>query len=232
MSKSIQAFLLLLCFTCGLQAQLDLQLLYNFDDDNEFLTSTVEYFGLDAYGRTYFFIDMNYNGDNVEGVSNAYGEFHRAFNISDDLPIGLHFEYDGGLGQYNTPEGDQAYTINSSYLTGLDFYWLSEDFSKALTLSTLYKYIQGKTDSSFQITLVWFANFFEGQLTVNGFADFWKEENTFNDVVEDYVFLSQPQFWYNVTENWAAGSEIQVGYNFGGEKGWDIWPTVAVKATF
>lgn len=233
MSKFISLLLLVLGLSCVTSAQnTNLQLLYDFGEDRDYLTSTVEFFKIDDYGRTFFFVDMNYDANGVSGVSESYFEFARSFDIADDLPIGLHFEYNGGQGQFATDDGNQAYTINSAYLSGLDFYWASEDFSKAVTLQLLYKYIEDKNDDSYQITTVWFASLLEGKVTVNGFADFWREDNSFGDKNTDYVFLTEPQFWYNVNPNIAVGSEIEFAYNFGGTEGWKVCPTVAAKFTF
>ncbi|MDF3129006.1 DUF5020 family protein [Kiritimatiellaeota bacterium B1221] len=233
MSKFTSLLLILLGLSCATRAQnTNLQLLYDFGEDREYLTSTVEFFKIDDYGRTFFFVDMNYDANGVSGVSESYFEFARSFDIADDLPIGLHFEYNGGQGQFATPDGNQAYTINNAYLSGLDFYWTSEDFTKAVTLQLLYKYIEDKNDDAYQITTVWFASLLEGKVTVNGFADFWREDNSFGDKTTDYVFLSEPQFWYNLNPNIAVGSEIEFGYNFGGTEGWKVCPTVAAKFTF
>jgi hypothetical protein len=228
---------LIACLTCAcaltsIASAQNLQLLYDFGEDRDYLTSTIEMFKIDNYGRTFFFIDMNYDANGVKGVSESYFEFARSFDIDKSLPIGLHFEYNGGQGQFATPGGNQAYTINDAYLSGLDFYWTSEDFSKALTLQLLYKYIRDKNDDAYQITTVWFVSLLEGKVTVNGFADFWREDNSFGDKNTDYVFLSEPQFWYNLNPNIAVGSEIEFGYNFGGVEGWKVCPTVAAKVTF
>lgn len=234
----MKKFIACLCGLCTLSPLLsaqNLQLLYDFGEDRDYLTSTLEFFKIDGLGRTFFFVDMNYDANGVKGVSESYFEFARSFDIDKSLPVGLHFEYNGGQGQFATPEGNQAYTINDAYLSGLDFYWTSEDFSKGLTLQLLYKYIRDKNDDAFQITLVWFANLMEGKVTINGFADFWREDNDFDfngSVDADYVFLTEPQFWYNLNPSIAVGSEIEFGYNFGGVEGWKVCPTVAAKITF
>lgn len=234
MKKALVYLVSLFALVSTASAQ-NLQLLYDFGEDRNYLTSTVEYFNIDDYGRTFFFIDMNYNGNGVEGINESYWEFARSFDIADDLPIGLHFEYNGGHGQFATPDGNQAYTINNAYLSGLDFYWSNENFTQNYTFQVLYKYIDQKNNDSFQLTFVWANTYLDGKVTVNGFADFWREDNDFDfdgSVDEDYVFLSEPQFWYNLNDTFAVGSEIEFGWNFGGVEGWKVCPTVAVKTTF
>src|SRR5680860_440273 len=46
-----------------------------------------------------------------------------------------------------------------------------------------------------------------------GFADFWKEDSDFNfDGTTDatWTFLSEPQLWFNATEHFAFGSEVEL----------------------
>lgn len=211
----------------------EIQLHYDFGDQREHLTTTLEMFKPDAYGSTFFFVDFNYDGGDVEGVSESYFEFARAFYF--DSPVGLHLEYNGGQGRFDTPEGENAYAINDAWLVGPESSWNAEDFSKGVTLQLLYKNIRGKNDDSFQITFVWYAHFLEKAFTFRGFADFWKEDNDLDfDGVQDadYTFLSEPQIWYNLTEKFAVGSEVEFGYNFAGVEGWEINPTLAVKYIF
>jgi hypothetical protein len=83
-------------------------------------------------------------------------------------------------------------------------------------------------DASFQLTGVWYANFLNRKITFSGFADFWKEKTAFGN----YIFLSEPQLWYNFTQNISLGSEIELSNNFGGMEGFHVMPTVAGKWTF
>ena len=89
---------------------------------------------------------------------------------------------------------------------------------------------------SFQITGVWNLNYFKNKLTVSGFADFWREDNvvgpTGNTKNTKYVFLSEPQFWYNATDHLSLGSEIELSSNFAGHAGFMVNPTVACKWKF
>ena len=47
----------------------------------------------------------------------------------------------------------------------------------------------------------------------------------------DYVFLSEPQIWYNASENFSIGGEIEFSNNLV-EKGFTVMPTVAAKWNF
>lgn len=235
MSKIFRILIPLFLLSCKAQAQ-NIQLHYDFGHDRDYLTSTVEMFRPDAYGSTFFFVDMNYDANGIKGVSESYFELARSLTPDTSLPVAFHLEYNGGEGQFaNADNEPQAYTISDAYLVGLDFIWNAEDFSKGVTLQTMYKHIRDLEQHSFQITLVWYMQLLEGKVTFNGFADFWGEEVDFNFdgvVDDDIIFLAEPQIWYNVTSHWAVGSEVEFGYNFAGNEGWKVCPTAAIKATF
>ncbi len=213
----------------------NIQTHYDMGKERHFLTTTVEMFKPDKTGNTFFFIDMNY-GDldhNIHGVSLAYWEISRSFNLGKS-PFAAHIEYNGGMGQWKTPDAGGAYQINNAYLGGVEYSRNAKDFSSGFTIQTLFKSIQGKNKASFQLTGVWYVNFLKGKMRFDGFADFWKEDNNFGTDKTTYVFLSEPQIWYNVTSKFAVGSEEELGYNFTGNrnKGFYINPTIALKYTF
>jgi len=223
-----------LCLAGAASAQ-NLQLHYDFGEDRDYVTTTIEMFRPDATGSTFFFVDFNYDAQGADGVSESYFEFVRSFTCPDAPWTGLHLEYNGGQGRFATPEGDNAYAINDAWLVGPEFYWNAEDFSKGVNLQFLYKNIRDKNDDAFQVTLVWYVHFLEKSFTFNGFADFWKEDNDFDfdgDRDAEYTFLSEPQLWYNLNETFSVGTEIEFGHNFAGVEGWKVCPTAAVKVTF
>lgn len=228
--------LLLLYFVATSAFSQDIQLHYDLGKDRHFLTSTVEMFKPDKHGSTFFFIDMNYGdgefGD-VQGVSLAYWEIARALKFWES-PLALHVEYNGGFGQWKFKENGGAYTINDAWLGGLEYSWNAKDFSRGLTLQAMFKTIRGKNKASFQTTAVWYWNLLNNKISMSGFADFWKEDNVWGTEKTKFVFLSEPQFWYNFNKNFSIGSEEELGVNFTGnpEKGFRINPTIAMKYTF
>ncbi|PIE87527.1 MAG: DUF5020 domain-containing protein [Bacteroidetes bacterium] len=233
----MRTFLLLsfLCvFTLALEAQ-NIQLHYDLGKDRQYLTSTVEFFKPDKLGSTFFFVDMNYDMGDVEGVSLAYWEIARAFKVSKKIPLSVHVEYNGGFGQWysNNLQFGGAYTINDAFLGGVEYSWNAKDYSKGFTLQTLYKYIRGKHNASFQLTGVWYLHLLDKKLSLTGFADFWREDFLFanNNLTTEtkYVLLTEPQIWYNFNKHFSAGSEIEISSNFGGMEGFNIMPTLAVK---
>lgn len=204
----------------GLVAQTNLQLHYDFGQGRNYLTSTIERFKPDANGSLFYFVDMNYNAG---GPTEAYFEIARELKFWDG-PLSAHVEYNGGLHAEN---GGASFQINNAYLLGGTYSLNSQDFSKGISLSAMYKLIQGNTDPhNFQLTAVWYMNMLQGKLSFTGFADFWREKTFLGS---SYIFLSEPQLWYNFNKKISAGGEIELGYNFAGNAGFKVCPTLAVK---
>ena len=204
----------------GLIAQTNLQLHYDFGAGRNYLTSTIERFKPDANGSLFYFVDMNYDAN---GPTEAYFEIARELKFWDG-PLSAHIEYNGGL----HAQTGMSFQINNAYLLGGTYSLNSEDFSKGISLSAMYKLIQGNIEPhNFQLTTVWYMHLFNGKFSFTGFADFWREK-TF---LGSYTFLSEPQFWYNFNKNISAGGEIELGYNFAGnpDPGFKICPTLAIK---
>lgn len=218
---------LLLFFAATTYAQ-NIQLHYDLGENRDYPTTTVEMFKPDRLGSTFFFVDMNYSS---EGVMEAYWEIARELKVCDS-PFTLHVEYNGGT--------TNSFSFNNNYLLGATYGYNSEDFSKGFSISAMYKYIEKKDQASnFQITGVWYLHFLDRKMTFSGFADFWKEENTVSDDQfesdfqhADYVFITEPQLWYNFNKSISLGTEIEISNNFAGNAGFMINPTVAAKYNF
>jgi hypothetical protein len=227
--------LLVIIVIFGLTAKAqNIQTHYYFSDDRKCILTTLEMFKPDKMGSTYFFIDLAYGLPGMEFMNSAYFEIARSMKLGKTSPLGFHAEYNGGLGLFPSGESLGGFTINNAWLTGLDYVWNAEDFSKGITFQVLYKYIHNK-QSSFQLTTVWYLNFAKGKMTFTGFADFWKEDwdYDFNGTVDSkYIFLTQPQLWFNANEHFSFGSEVEFANNFAGVEGFKIRPTAAVKWTF
>ncbi len=217
-------FVAVLSLTASAQ---NLQTHYDMGKDRGYLTTTVEMFRPDKLGSTFFFVDMDYGVNGVEGVSMAYWEIARAFKLGES-PIAAHIEYNGGFGQFAATPFNGAYQINDCWLGGFEYSWNAEDFSRGFTLQALYKNIRNVDNASFQLTGVWYVNFLKGKMTFNGFADFWKEKTANGD----FVFLTEPQIWYNVCPHFSFGSEVEISSNFAGHDGFMVNPTVAAKWNF
>ena len=212
----------------------NLQVHYDFGKDRNYVTTTLEMFKPDKWGNTFFFVDFDYNMNKENHPSLAYMEIARVLKFWNG-PIGLHVEYNGGLGTFPNATaftGQAGFPINNAYLVGLDYGFHNADFSKTLNLKALYKHIAGKQESA-QITAVWGLHFLKRKISFTGFADLWAEKNTFNtDGTTHPVFITEPQLWYNFTEHLSAGSEVEIASNFGGVEGFKVCPTLAVKWNF
>lgn len=194
-----------------------------------YLTSTVEMFRPDRFGSTFFFIDFDY----APTAQSAYWEISREFNFwQDALPqLAAHIEYNGGL---NT-----SLSFDNAWLAGPAANFVSADFSRSLSLQLMYKYIPGNpvNEHNFQVTAVWNIDFLNSLFSFSGFADFWREGKDY--LGTDYVFMSEPQLWFNlnalecVPDDVAVsvGTEVELSANFVA-KGFFAIPTVAVKWTF
>ena len=201
--------------------------LYNELDARPKLTTTVEMFKPDAWGSTFFFVDMDY----ADGkVASAYWEIARELKFWDN-PFSLHVEYNGGLNY-----------INNAYLGGLTYTYNAKDFSKGFALSAMYKYIHnGYKPNNFQLTGTWYYHFADQKFSFSGFADFWREKHTdIKGNKHDYVFMTEPQFWVNLNKfkgvsdkfNMSIGTEVEITNNFAIMDGWYVLPTIAAKWSF
>jgi len=229
---------IMLCLLVAMiaKSQTNLQVLYDFGNQRNYLTTTVEMFKPDKWGTNYLFADIYYNGGSQHHPSTAYTEIARTLKFWNG-PLSAHIEYNGGLFSV----ANTYLPINNAWLGGVDYGWHDTSFNKFLNFKVLYKYIQGKNPASFQLTGVWNLNYFGKKLTVSGFADFWREDNVnFNnangDLIiptrTDFVFISEPQFWYNPTEHLSLGGEVQIASNFSAVNGFKVAPKLGVKWNF
>ena len=201
----------------------NLQVHYDFGEDRSYVTTTLEMFKPDQWGSTFFFVDMDHDTDFGNSVSFAYMEISRALKFWDS-PWAAQIEYNGGT------------YVNNAWLAGAQYTWNNGDFSRIFTLQGLLKHFSapegGDAETGFQLTGVWTMHMLDGALTFSGFADLWKEEKNFGpDKDTDFVFLAEPQLWYNFGEHFSAGTEIELANNFTAE-GCKVCPTLAVKWTF
>jgi hypothetical protein len=223
----------------GVQAQ-NLQVFY--DTERGCVTSTLEMFRPDAFGSTFYFVDMDYNPTAI----GAYTEIARELCFWQDTDwnwLSIHVEFDGGLTTFATPMGTMATRFNNNWLAGLTYSGHSADFSKTWSVSAMYKAIPGLKDNtgkcrmhSFQLTGVWGLSLFQGWCSFSGFADFWREARIWQGT--DFIFIAEPQLWVNLNNidgwdkiNLSVGGELELSNNFV-EKGFRAMPAFGAKWTF
>ena len=200
----------------------NLQVFY--DTERGCVTSTLEMFRPDAFGSTFYFVDMDYNPK----AKGAYTEISREFCFWQDSEwnwLSIHAEFNGGL--------DGGYSFGNAWLAGLTNSGHSADFTKTWSLTASYKLIPylKSQKHNFQITGVWGISFADGWCSFSGFADLWSEGNT-------NIFISEPQFWVNLNkiDGWekvklSLGTEVELSYNFV-QPGFKCYPTLAAKWSF
>lgn len=237
---------LLFCLSPFFLTAQNFQVHYDFGAGRNYVTTTFEMFKPDKIGNTYIFVDIDYNFKAKTSVTNgtysnpglAYTEVARCFSLSKKVPISVQLEYNGGLFVVDS----SGLSINNAFLLGFDYFLHSEDYTRTYNLKALYKYIMGKEPASFQLTAVWSISWWKNRFTFAGFADFWYERNTNiydararlldTPSKSRFVFITEPQIWWNIRPCIAIGSEIEMSVNFSSVKGFKCCPTVAAKYTF
>lgn len=229
---SLASIVLLLTTISPLKAQ-NVQLLY--DTGRNCVTSTVEMFRPDAWGNTFFFVDVDY----TPKARGAYWEIARELNFWQQSNLdwlSLHLEYNGGL---NAAVG----SFDNAWLAGITYSGHSADYSKTWSVSALYRLTPGAKGAAgecqshnFQITGVWGISFADGWCDFSGFVDFWREVRPWQGT--KYIFMSEPQLWVNLNklEGWkdvnlSIGGELEVSNNFV-DKGFCVMPALGLKWTF
>lgn len=224
-----------------MQAQ-DIQLHYDFGRNiypdeqagRQKVTITVEQFSADKWGSWYYFVDLDLSS---KFFRSAYTEISREFKFGKTSPFAAHLEYNGGLGR------DDIRSFQHAALLGAAYNGHNADFSKTWSVQLMYKrffksYDYTRAYSSCQLTGVWGLNFANKKCTFSGFIDFWRGENwrAGHEGHGMLVLLTEPQFWYNFTDHFSLGSEVEISnnfiYNTYNNKSFFINPTLAVKWNF
>ena len=194
------------------------------------VTVTLEQFKADQWGSWYYFVDLDLSSHFTES---AYTEISREFNLSKNLPIAAHVEYDGGL--------SKSGSFQQAGLIGAAYNGHNADFSKTWSVQLLYKQFFKSYDNTHsyagaQLTGVWGLNFLDNKLSFAGFIDFWRGEKANGHGC--LVVLTEPQLWYNFTKHFSVGTEWEISDNFvynadpTSDKTFFINPTLAVKWNF
>ncbi len=191
-------------------------------------TVTLEHFNADKWGSWYYFVDVDLGSHFVEG---AYTEISREIKLGAKSPFAAHIEYNGGLNRFGS--------FQQAALFGGAWNGHNADFSATYSVQVLYKqffksYENTHAYSSAQLTGVWSFTFANKKCTFSGFFDFWRGEKANNHGC--LIFLTEPQFWYNVTEHFSLGGEVEISnnfiYNTYNEKKFFVNPTLAIKWNF
>lgn len=191
------------------------------------VTMTLEQFKADKWGSWFYFVDIDFSRKFTEA---AYAEISREFNIG-NKGFAAHVEYDGGL--------NKAGSFQQSALLGAAWNGHTADFSKTYSVQLMYKryfksYDYTSAYHSFQLTGVWGLNFADNKCRFSGFIDFWRGEKANGH--GQLVILTEPQLWYNITDHFSIGTEVEISnnfvYNTYNDKDFFVNPTLGVKWNF
>lgn len=205
--------------------------LYGDDFNRNYLTATFEMFKPDKWGSTFMFVDADFN-ISKGNIGLMYTEIARDFRIN-NFPLMPHVEFNGGLGLYEVEGVTGGYSIPNSYMVGVSYPFQLGNFFMSTYL--VYKLNAFKVSShDVQWTLIWNANFVHKKISLSGFLDLWTENKnaTTPDDGKKVILLSEPQFWYNVTDHFSLGSEVEISSNFAGATKAYVCPTIAAKWIF
>lgn len=226
MKKTIMITILLLSIV-HLQGQ-NIQLHYDFGEGRKFFTSTLEMFRPDQWGSTFFFVDFDYNDEGPESksASMAYWEISRMINLRWINGLSGGIQYNDGL--------SESGSFGNVWLAGTEYFF---NIPYATLTASLWLRLAESQNPDFQITIVWYKPLFNNKISVTGFIDIWGQNNADfdNDGTEhQYVILTEPQIWYNITDNFSVGTEVELSRNFLYGKGNSIKinPTLGIKWTF
>jgi len=220
MKKGILLIIVLLSLSTFAQ---NLQLHYDFGKDRKHVTSTFEMFKTDEYGATFWFVDFDFNHPGNKSASLGYFEIARYFSLP--LPIkniSATVQYNDGTAPWG-PLG-HVWLAGLSYPINLGLF--------VLTTDVLYRKDYFSEGSDVQLTGVWFIPIMDGKINFTGFFDIWSTKN-FKTDSRDFVFLSEPQLWFNLGNHLALGGEVEISNNFiPGKTKVQFNPTLGFKWNF
>ncbi|MBN2068589.1 MAG: DUF5020 family protein [Opitutales bacterium] len=181
---------------------LNVQQHYDFGEDREYWTTTIEGLEFDSYGSTYAFVDIDANSSDL-----IYGEVARYFNIPNQENLKWTAQYNGGRIYGDTMPHVGLFGISYK---GLDvLYVLNED-----------------TGSEVQLTYVWFKRW--GNLELCGYVDIWTIDLDRVALCTE----PQLWYWLNDYLAVGGELEISRNFVFeshGLSNSWEFNPTLAVK---
>lgn len=200
--------------------------------DKNYFTATFEMFKPDKWGSTFMFVDLDFN-QSRGNIGLAYMEIARDIKLGKS-PIMAHAEFNGGIGKANESGFSipNAYLVGPSYATNVSGVNLSSYF--------VYKYNAfKKTSNDIQWTVTWGTNLCNNKITLSGFLDIWTENKDRGEIYtagmsgKKVVLLTEPQVWYNLNQNLALGTEIEISNNFlPASNKTLVNPTIAAKWNF
>ena len=216
-NKKSSLVILCLLFTVRLYSQ-NLQIHYDHAEERQYFTSTLEFFRPDERGATFWFVDFDYNQPGNRSASLAYWEIARYINLPGKKGLAATAQFNDGTAPWG-PLG-HVWLAGLAHPINLGFTSISTEL--------LYRSSYQSKGHDGQLTFVFSFNILGGKGHITGFADIWSE--TKEEVSEkQIVLLSQPQLWYEFSNNIYLGGEARLSQNFLPEKGLQVYTTIGIK---
>ena len=195
----------------------NLQVHYDFIEDENYFTSTLEMFRSNDTGATFWFVDFDYQSETNGAASLGYMEFAKYFNLGNSNKYTLTLQFNDGVAYWGN--------LGQAFLAGPTYNLSLRNFSLSTELLYMYK---KQSNPNGQLTFVFYLPLLNGKAELTGFADIWTfdKENTNS---KDIIFMSQPQLWYLLSENLYIGGEARITNNFYPVKGWKFTGTIGIK---
>ena len=220
----------------GLSARAqNLQTFYDFGKGRNYVTTTFEMFKADKFGDTFWFIDHNYataeqrKAGTASALNGTYFEIERGINFWQESALkdlSGHIEYDGS----SWGAGILCF--------GAKYFFHSEDFRNTLSLYLMYDHHIGVGSATYPVKFSWvwgLSDLFGVKgLTFKGFGDVWGNDDILNGT--KFSVLTEPQLWMNLgslfDNHLDIGGEVELSYNFAGNKGFMCNPCAGLRWTF
>ena len=205
-----------------------LELNYDFGEQTDgikrhYYNTYFEFFKPDAYGSTFWFVDMSYDNPGNRSVSVAYWEIARYFRMPNWPTQGtLTLQYNDGVAPWGS--------LGQVWLAGVNYPFHIGELD--LPTDFLYRSMNGSKSPDFQFTVAWYENYFNDKLTASGYLDIWSQDDAASADEKNIVILTRPQFWYNLNPNWGIGGGIEISNHFLPTTNWETMPQVGIKWTF
>lgn len=196
----------------------NLQLHYDYAEDRQYFTSTLEFFRPDKIGATFWFVDIDYNQLGNKSASLGYWEFARYINLPVKKGLAATVQFNDGVAPWGP--------LGHVWLAGLT-HPINLGFT-SISTEILYRSAYQSSGHNGQLTFVFFLPMFSNKAHLTGFMDIWSQGKT-GKSGEEIVILSQPQLWYSISPKIYIGGEARISRNFLPKEGWHIYTTIGIK---
>jgi uncharacterized protein DUF5020 len=207
-------------------------------NSKNFPTMYFEYFKTQDSGKSFvkpgsFLLKMQAD---FFGEKNNMGKFYMQISQSFRCwkpKVFLNLQYSGGLGI--TEPRQYSYYIVNTYSLGISypFKWHNSYMTSVLN----YKYVPfHKPSHDFLYTLYWWQGLFKYKGEFSGDFSIWTENKNHGDDYTRYLngkrfsFLAEPQFWYRLSNSFAAGTKVNMFYHVNTtDDVFEVYPTIAIR---